>query len=114
MSCVIPFIRCGFCLFLLPKIGHDIGMAQFTRLRDFYAFPGFTPESTVRGVFGDPYAAVITLRRRPQKHSADNAGQLIVRSTIKPFDGFATTIAVDAASTSSSPSVELNVASATP
>lgn len=89
-------------------------MAQFTQLRDFYSFPGFTPQSTVRGVFGDPYAAVITLRRRPQKHSADNAVSLIVRSTIKPFAGYATTIAVAVASISSSPFDGFTVVSATP
>jgi len=29
------------------------------RLWDAYAFPGFRPQSTVRGVFGDPKARVI-------------------------------------------------------
>jgi len=40
------------------------------RLWDAYAFPGFRPQSTVRGVFGDPKARVITLVRRSKKHSA--------------------------------------------
>jgi hypothetical protein len=77
-------------------------MAQFTRLRDFYSFPGFTPNATVRGVFGDPYAAVVTLRRRPKKRSADNAGAPAAPATIKPFAGSATSIAADGASTSNS------------
>jgi len=34
------------------------------RLWDAYAFPGFRPQSTARGVFGDPKARVITLVRR--------------------------------------------------
>jgi len=34
-----------------------------------YAFPGFRPEPTVRGVFGDPKARVITLKRRIKKQS---------------------------------------------
>ena len=37
------------------------------RLRDAYAFPGFRPQPTVRGVFGDPKARVITLVRRSKK-----------------------------------------------
>jgi len=38
-------------------------------LSDTYAFPGFRPEPTVRGVFGDPKARVITLKRRVKKQS---------------------------------------------
>ena len=40
------------------------------RLWDAYAFPGFRPHPTVRGVFGDPKARVITLKRRSKKRSA--------------------------------------------
>ncbi|MEI6723771.1 MAG: hypothetical protein WCO67_23670, partial [Betaproteobacteria bacterium] len=40
------------------------------RLWDAYAFPGFRPQPTVRGVFGDPNARVITLVRRSKKRSA--------------------------------------------
>ena len=34
------------------------------RLWDAYCFPGFWPEPTVRGIFGDPKARVISLKRR--------------------------------------------------
>jgi hypothetical protein len=37
------------------------------RLWDTYAFPGFRPQYTVRGVFGDPKARVIILVRRSKK-----------------------------------------------
>jgi hypothetical protein len=37
------------------------------RLWDTYCFPGFRPEQTVRGIFGDPKARVITLKRRSKK-----------------------------------------------
>jgi hypothetical protein len=40
------------------------------RLSDTYAFPGFRPHPTVRGVFGDPKVRVITLIRRSKKRSA--------------------------------------------
>ncbi|MGH7774356.1 MAG: hypothetical protein ACREQA_19190 [Candidatus Binatia bacterium] len=43
------------------------------RLWDGYAFPGFRPQATVRGVFGDPKARVITLTRRSKKHSVEPA-----------------------------------------
>ena len=43
------------------------------RLWDAYAFPGFRPQPTVRGVFGDPKARVITLIRRSKKHYAAHA-----------------------------------------
>src|SRR6202046_1495951 len=37
------------------------------RLWDTYSFSGFRPEQTVRGIFGDPRARVITLKRRSKK-----------------------------------------------
>jgi hypothetical protein len=40
------------------------------RLWDTYAFPGFRPEATVQGVFGDPKARIIRLARRSKKHAA--------------------------------------------
>ena len=77
-------------------------MAQFDSLRDFYSFPGFTPNATICGVFGDPYAAVVTLRRRPQKRTAVNAVSLTAPSTIRPSAASATSIAADGGSTSNS------------
>jgi hypothetical protein len=40
------------------------------RLRDAYRFPGFRPVDDLRGVFGDPYARVVTLVRRSKKRHA--------------------------------------------
>jgi hypothetical protein len=40
------------------------------RLWDAYAFPGFRPEATVRGIFGDPKVRIIRLRRRSKKRCA--------------------------------------------
>ena len=40
------------------------------RLWDTYAFPGFHPKPTVRGVFGDPKARVVTLTRRSKNQFA--------------------------------------------
>jgi len=41
------------------------------RLLDAYRFPGFRPQATVKGVFGDPKARIVTLVRRGKKQSAD-------------------------------------------
>src|SRR5262252_9234964 len=41
------------------------------RLWDAYCFPGFRPQPTVHGVFGDPKARVIKLKRRSKKRIAD-------------------------------------------
>lgn len=89
-------------------------MAQFNRLHAFYSFPGFTPQATIRGVFGDPYAAIVTLRRHPQKHSAANAGSSTAPSTIKASAGSVTSIAAGIASIWSSTSAGSIAASATP
>lgn len=48
-------------------------MGIIKRLQDVYQFPGFIRLAQVRGVPGDPYALVITLRRRRKKHSAVSA-----------------------------------------
>ena len=45
-------------------------MGKIKRLQDVYRFRGFVPLAQVPGIFGDPYAVVITLRRRRKKHSA--------------------------------------------
>jgi len=39
-------------------------MGKIKRLVDVYRFPGLVPLAQVRGLFRDPYAVVITLRRR--------------------------------------------------
>ncbi|MCZ3140995.1 hypothetical protein NYZ10_19445, partial [Acinetobacter baumannii] len=40
------------------------------RLLDAYRFAGFRPLEEIKGVFGDPYARVVTLARRSKKRSA--------------------------------------------
>jgi len=79
-------------------------MASFSRLRDLYASPGFTPSATARGLFGDAYAVVITLRRRRKKLAAACVGSRTVPFTTNPFEESATSIVAGDASTWSSPS----------
>jgi hypothetical protein len=56
-------------------------MAKFKQLHDLYRFPGFVPRPRVRGVFGDPLAVLITLRRRRKKRCAASAGKYIGPTT---------------------------------
>ena len=42
-------------------------MRKPRRLDDAYRFPGFRPEATVRGIFGDPKARILRLLRRGKK-----------------------------------------------
>jgi hypothetical protein len=46
-------------------------MRKHKRLSDGYRFSGFTPSETVKGVFGDPKARIVQLKRR-QKNSLSN------------------------------------------
>src|SRR5450830_1882124 len=59
------------------------------RLWDTYTFPGFRPQPTVRGVFGDPKARLITLARRAKKRPAGAAGGFIRVGTTGVYGGFA-------------------------
>lgn len=56
------------------------------RLWDEYRFPGFRPSSTVKGVFGDPVARVITLNRRSKKQHAGAAVACIEAGTTAKLD----------------------------
>jgi len=42
-------------------------MGKKRELRDEYRFPGFYPETEIQGIFGDPRARIITLKRRQKK-----------------------------------------------
>ena len=48
-------------------------MRKHKRLTDAYRFPGWTPLQTVKGVFGDPRARVVQLKRRQKKQSVQSA-----------------------------------------
>lgn len=64
-------------------------MAKFKLLHDLYRFPGFVPLPTIRGVFGDPWAVVITLQRRRKKRSVAPAAKRITAITTSGHDGSA-------------------------
>jgi len=59
------------------------------RLWDAYAFPGFRPEGTVRGIFGDPKARIIRLRRRSKKRDAVVVDACTTAGTTAPSVAYA-------------------------
>ncbi len=63
------------------RIWHDGRMRKLRRLDDAYRFIGFRPESTVRGIFGDPKARIVRLLRRGKKRTAEPVGEVSEPST---------------------------------
>ena len=62
-------------------------MQKIKRLYDTYNFPGFRAERKVVGVFGDPYAVVLRLRRWGKKRFVGSADVRTGRFTITRFVG---------------------------
>src|ERR1700722_16477379 len=56
-------------------------MRKSMRLPDTYRFPGFRPAATVRGLFGEPKARVVSLRRDRKKRPVAPAGNPSAPST---------------------------------
>lgn len=57
-------------------------MVKKRRLLDEYRFPGFRPRAAIKGIFGDPKARVIELKRRQKKVLAEAAELFAKVSTI--------------------------------
>ena len=79
-------------------------MAKLKRLLDIYRFPGFVPRPKVHGLFGDPLAVVISLRRRRKKRAAVSAVRLATRITTSGHAASETCPVATSASTWTSPS----------
>jgi len=61
-------------------------MEKNRKLLDEYRFPGFRPMAKIKGIFGDPKARVITLRRTQKKRYATVAVQCIEAITTRRRD----------------------------
>jgi hypothetical protein len=79
-----------FALFFGLETCDDFCMRKPLRLPDTYRFPGFCPEPIVRGLFGDPKARIVSLRRRRKKRP--------VALVASPFEAF-TTASLDGSAT---------------
>ena len=64
-------------------------MPKHKHLWDAYRFPGFAPEHTWAGIFGDPRARVLRLIRRGKKQFAVLVASAIALSTTGRPAGFA-------------------------
>jgi hypothetical protein len=62
-------------------------MGKKKRLLDEYRFPGFRPMSKIQGIFGDPKARVIILKRIQKKRYADAVAQPIAGTTTGKLNG---------------------------
>jgi hypothetical protein len=60
------------------------------RLWDTYAFSGFRVQPTVRGVFGDPKARIVSLVRRSKKRHAGAAREYNGVGTTEEHVGYET------------------------
>jgi len=85
---------------------------RLRRLWDTYRFPGFRPEPTVVGIFGDPMARIIRLRRRAKKRAAAPVAGPIEAGMTRPIDVSATFPAATRASTWNSMSAASNAGAA--
>ena len=74
-------------------------MARYRKLWDTYRFPGFRPNQTVSGIFGDPKARVIRLVRRGKKQFVELAVVFISPFTTGRSEEFETSPVGTCAST---------------
>jgi hypothetical protein len=74
-------------------------MRRTKHLTDAYAFPGFRPLRTLKGLFGDRIARIVVLRRRGKKSSAGPVARSTGPAMTTADEEFATCPAVPTAST---------------
>ena len=84
----------GIQLFVSPRFCQAGVMQKLRGLKDEYRFPGFVPLSVVKGVFGDPRAVIISLRRCRKKHAAAAVARTAERITINVRERLVTCPAV--------------------
>ncbi len=63
-------------------------MRKKRRLLDEYRFPGFSPGAEIKGIFGDPKARLVILKRVQKKQSAGAVGEFIGVITIRRCVGY--------------------------
>jgi len=63
-------------------------MVKYKRLTDAYRLPGFSPQQPITGIFGDPKARVIRLKRLEKKLDARNVVKPIAVITTAKHVGF--------------------------
>lgn len=66
---------------------------------ELYSFPGFRAKAKFKGVFGDPHARIVELRRVQKKRHAPSAGGVGGAFTITEYTEYATGTAAGCEST---------------
>jgi len=61
-------------------------MQKTRRLQDEYRFPGFRPQSAIKGIFGDSHARVVVLKRRKKKQFVRVAERFTEVSTTSGYE----------------------------
>lgn len=89
-------------------------MQKHRRLKDEYRYPGFVPLTTVKGVFGDPRAVIISLRRCRKKRAAATAVGRVDHSMTSVRERFVICLAATSESISRSICVEFAVLGVVP
>lgn len=89
-------------------------MQKQRRLKDEYRYPGFVPLTAVKGVFGDPRAVIISLRRCRKKRAAAIAVDLVDRSMTNVRAQFVICLAATSESISRSICVAFDALSVAP
>ena len=60
-------------------------MKQARTLRELFSFPGFYAMNRLEGVFGDPKARIVELKRQKKEQYAQDVGRAIAVITILRF-----------------------------
>ena len=62
------------------RLRMDLGKGKERNLSDAYRFKGFSPkDKKVRGIFGEPKARILPMKRNQKKHAAESAALQIAR-----------------------------------
>jgi hypothetical protein len=57
-------------------------------LRELFSFPGFYAKQQLQGVFGDPKARIVELKRQKKERYAQDVEKVISGITILKIDGY--------------------------
>lgn len=63
-------------------------MKETRTLRELFSFPGFYAKQQLQGVFGEPKARIVELKRQKKERYAQDAGRVIAVITMQRFDRY--------------------------
>jgi hypothetical protein len=63
-------------------------MKKARTLRELFSFPGFYTQRQLQGVFGDPKARIVQLKRQKKAQSVQGVGRATADTTIQKYDRY--------------------------